>query len=52
MSPSTDSPQDRPTPSDALEPVTGEHHLRPPVTLETEPPSGVPSWEPEAGDFS
>jgi hypothetical protein len=39
-------------PSDSHEPVTGEHRLRPPVTLETEPPASVPSWEPEAGDFS
>ena len=43
---------DSPTPTDHHEPVTGEHRLRPPVTLETEPPASVPSWEPEAGDFS
>ncbi len=43
---------DNAAPTDSQEPVTGEHHLRPPVTLETEPPPSVPSWEPEAGDFS
>jgi hypothetical protein len=33
-------------------PVTGEHRVRPPVTLDAEPPHGVPVWEPEAGDYS
>jgi hypothetical protein len=33
-------------------PLTGEHHLRPPVTLEVEPPQGVPVWEPDAGDYA
>jgi hypothetical protein len=37
---------------DQLAPVTGEHRLRPPVTLDAEPADGVPVWEPEAGDFS
>jgi hypothetical protein len=32
-------------------PVTGEHRLRPPVTLDAEPAEGVPVWEPEAGDY-
>ena len=36
----------------AASPLTGEHHLRPPVTLEAEPPEGVPVWEPEAGDYA
>jgi hypothetical protein len=35
-----------------LAPVTGEHRVRPPVTLDAEPPQGVPVWEPEAGDYS
>jgi hypothetical protein len=48
----SDNTPDRPTPVDAFEPVTGEHRLRPPVSLENEPPSSVPSWEPEVGDFS
>lgn len=51
MTPPTDQTPD-PTPIDALEPVTGEHHLRPAAALEAEPPASVPSWEPEAGDFS
>ena len=38
--------------TDSFEPVTGEHHLRPAAALETDPPSSVPAWEPEAGDFS
>jgi len=33
-------------------PVTGEHRVRPGVTLDLEPPSGVPVWEPDAGDYS
>jgi hypothetical protein len=37
-------------PSDVA-PVTGEHRLRPPVTLDAEPAEGVPVWEPEAGDY-
>jgi len=35
-----------------VSPLTGEHHLRPPVTLEAEPPQGVPVWEPDAGDYA
>jgi hypothetical protein len=34
-----------------LAPITGEHRLRPPVTLDAEPADGVPVWEPEAGDY-
>jgi hypothetical protein len=37
-------------PSDVA-PVTGEYRVRPPVTLDAEPPQGVPVWEPEAGDY-
>jgi hypothetical protein len=33
-------------------PLTGEHHLRPPVTLDADPPEGVPVWEPDAGDYA
>jgi hypothetical protein len=33
-------------------PLTGEHHLRPPVSLEAEPAEGVPVWEPDAGDYA
>ena len=33
-------------------PLTGEHHLRPPVSLEAEPAEGVPVWEPDAGDYT
>ena len=33
-------------------PVTGEYRLRPPVGLDTEPPQGVPMWEPDDGDYA
>jgi hypothetical protein len=51
------SPQPHDTDSHLLEPsdvapVTGEYRVRPPVTLDAEPPQGVPVWEPEAGDYS
>ncbi len=32
-------------------PITGEHRLRPPVSLDAEPDDGVPVWEPAEGDF-
>jgi hypothetical protein len=33
-------------------PITQEHRLRPPVSLEAEPNEAVPVWEPGEGDFS
>ena len=38
-------------PRDAT-PVTGEYRLRPPVSLDAEPPQGVPVWQPDDGDYA